>query len=148
MISEKIKMVGFAKFTLYDKDGNVKFDLTKQNMIVTSGINWFVSRMYSNVSPTMTHIAVGSGNNAPVPANTALQSEIDRQLMSPAGGSVNGQTITYSVSFGPNVGTGLIAEAGVFNASTAGTMLSRIVFTPFTKAIEDTLTIEWSFTQG
>ena len=148
MIKENISIVGTPTFKLYDADGNLKYEFTKKNMIVTSGINWIVSRLHSNSLSTMSHIAIGGNTTAPSLSNTTLLAEIARRVMTPAGGTLVSESIVYNVTFPPGVGTGLISEAGVFNAASAGTMLSRVVFTPFTKAAADTLTIEWAFTQG
>jgi len=148
MITEQIKIVGTPTFKLYDADGNLKHEFTKKNMIVATGINWIVSRLKSNTAATMTHIAIGGNATAPSLGNTALLSEISRQIMTPAGGTLSGQSIIYNAAFPPGVGTGLISEAGVFNSNTGGTMMSRVAFPTFTKAAADTLTIEWAFTQG
>jgi hypothetical protein len=148
MITEKINLVGVPTFKLYDADGNLKLEFTKKNMIVSSGISWIVSRLHSNSTSPMSHIGLGSNTSLPSLDNTALLTELTRIVMTPTGGVVSGQSVIYSALFPPGVATGLIAEAGVFNASTGGTLLSRVVFTPFTKAAADTLTIEWAFTQG
>jgi hypothetical protein len=148
MIKENIQIVGTPTFKLYDEQGELKYQFTKKNMIVTSGILWIVSRLKSNTANVMSHIGVGSGTTAPALSNTALETPIVRSAMITAGGTLIGESIVYNVTYPPGIGTGTISEAGVFNAASAGTMLSRVVFTPFTKAAADTLTIEWAFTQG
>ena len=41
-----------------------------------------------------------------------------------------------------------IAEAGIFNAGAAGTMLARATFTAINKGASDTLAITWTVTVG
>jgi hypothetical protein len=55
---------------------------------------------------------------------------------------------TVSTTFGAGVGTGALTEAGIFNAATAGVMLSRVVFSVVNKASTDALTITWAITIG
>jgi len=43
-------------------------------------------------------------------------------------------------------GTGAVSEAGIFNASSAGDMLARTVFSTINKAAADTLGITWTIT--
>jgi len=50
------------------------------------------------------------------------------------------------VTFGAGVGTGAVTEAGIFNASSAGTMLCRTTFSVINKAAADTLGITWTVT--
>lgn len=62
--------------------------------------------------------------------------------------TVTNDTAQWVATFGANVGTGAINEAGIFNATTAGTMLCRTVFGGGTggvinKLASDTLTITW-----
>jgi hypothetical protein len=52
----------------------------------------------------------------------------------------------YSASFGAGVGTGALTEAGIFNASSAGTLLCRTVFSVINKAANDTMSITWTVT--
>ena len=51
--------------------------------------------------------------------------------------------IEYICDWAAGVGTGAIAEAGIFNAALAGTMLSRIAFPVINKLIDDSLSINW-----
>ena len=46
--------------------------------------------------------------------------------------------------FAPGIGTGSITEAGIFNAASSGTMLSRTVFDPVNKTSSDQLSIIWT----
>ena len=51
-----------------------------------------------------------------------------------------------SIHFAAGSGTGAITEAGVFNASSGGTMLCRTVFSVVNKGADDSMTITWTIT--
>jgi len=48
--------------------------------------------------------------------------------------------------FGAGEGTGSITEAGIFNASSSGTLLCRTVFSVVNKGASDSMTITWTVT--
>jgi hypothetical protein len=51
-------------------------------------------------------------------------------------------------TFGPGVNTGAITEAGLFSASSGGTMFARKVFGVYTKEAGDTVVFTWQITIG
>jgi hypothetical protein len=53
---------------------------------------------------------------------------------------------TYVASFPAGTGTGAVTEAGIFNASSAGTMLCRTVFGVVNKGVDDAMSITWAIT--
>lgn len=139
---EKFKLTGTPTFTLYDANGDIKLKFTKNNMIVSSGKQWIIERLSATPPVDMEYIAIGSNNTNPLSANTSLIDEITRTSFVAVYGA---NSMTFTATFGPGVGTGTIGEAGVFNNVVGGTMLSRIACTPFTKSAVDTLSIEWVF---
>ena len=65
--------------------------------------------------------------------------------------TVTNDAVQYVATFAANVATGPLNEAGIFNATTAGTMLCRTVFGGgssgvINKGANDTLTITWKIT--
>ena len=60
--------------------------------------------------------------------------------------TVSTNTITYVASFAAGTGTGAVTEAGIFNASSAGTMLCRTVFPVVNKQSGDSMTVTWTVT--
>lgn len=144
MINEKINATGELKIVLRDKDGNVKMEKTEKNLVVTSGKTFIASRMVGTGSAIMSHMAVGTSTTAPVAGQTSLVSEIARVAI--VSGTSAANVVTYSAVFAAGVGTGAITEAGILNAGTAGTMLSRTVFSVVNKEADDSLTINWQIT--
>ena len=94
----------------------------------------------------MSHMAIGTGSTAPAAGNTALGSESNRQSL--ASTNVSGADVTYACTFGAGNGTGAITEAGIFNASSGGTMLCRTTFSVINKGANDTLSVSWVVTVG
>jgi hypothetical protein len=145
MIKEALKLRGDLGIVLRDKDGNIKEQRTEKNLVVSAGLNFICDRMEGTSEAVMSHMAVGSGTTAAAAGNTDLESILgSREALDST--TVSDNTITYVSSFEAGEGTGAITEAGIFNASTAGTMLCRTVFSVVNKAADDTLQITWTIT--
>lgn len=148
MINDTIKVTGNLNIVLRDKDGNIKQSINRDNLVVAVGKNLIASRFASNTASVPTHMAVGTNAASPIAGNTTLGAELggSRVALTVSGGTVVSNTITYSASFGAGIGTGAITEAGIFNASTAGTMICRTSFGVVNKDVSDTLGIDWNIT--
>ena len=147
MINDNIKATGELTVVLKDGNGNTKEERKIPNLVVTVGKNFIASRMTSAPPAVMSHMAVGSTNTAPVAADTTLAAQLGtRAALTVVGGTAVANVITYNATFAPGIGTGAIVEAGIFNASTAGTMLARTVFSVVNKDAADTLTVSWALT--
>jgi hypothetical protein len=142
---DSLKIIGTPTFILTDKFGNVKQQFTQPNLVVTVGKNFIADRMIGTSSAVMSHMAVGSSNTAPAVGNTALAAQIGNRVSLSSSTRTNA-TITYVATFAAGVSTGAIVEAGIFNASTAGTMLCRTTFPVINKEADDILTINWNVT--
>lgn len=145
MINEDLKLRGDVAIVLKDKDGNVKDSRKIHNLVVSSGLEFICSRMAGTSAGVMSHMALGSGTTAPAAGQTDLVSILGaREALDSTNASAN--TITYVSSFEAGDGTGAVTEAGIFNASSAGTMLCRTVFAVVNKAADDTMSITWTIT--
>ena len=143
MLVENLKVTGQVKVQLFDKDGKLKDTQDIKNLVVTVGKQFIAARMVG--TPTeMSHMAIGAGGSAAVPGDTALGSELGRVALT--SDTVSGAVVTYVATFPAGTGTGAVTEAGVFNASSSGTMLCRTVFPVINKGALDTLTITWKVT--
>ena len=146
MIEESLAMKGRITLTRTNAAGKVTLYLEKDNLIVTVGKNFAAAALLSASAAPFTHIAVGSGATAPALADTALGSEIARSAFSSS--SRAGNVVNMSVTMGPGVGTGALTEAGIFNASSSGTLFSRVTFPVVNKGAADTITLTWQITVG
>jgi hypothetical protein len=146
---QSIRTTGIVTLNLYNAYGELIDQTITKNLVVTSGLNFIASRMAGASAAVMSHMAVGSSSTGALAANTDLGTIVGtRQALTVAGGTVSGATVTYACSFGTGVSTGGLQEAGVFNASTAGTMLCRTTFPIINKGANDTLVISWAITQS
>jgi hypothetical protein len=92
-------------------------------------------------------MAIGSNATAATAENTQLGSQLgSRKGLSVSGGTATDNAVEYVASFTAGEGTGAVTEAGIFNASTSGTMLCRTVFDVINKGASDSMTITWTVT--
>jgi len=117
------------------------------NLVVTAGKAWVAQRMEGVTLGVMTHMGIGTGTTAAVIANTDLETVTGARLaLTDSGGIVAGSVITFACTYPAGAHTAAITEAGIFTASTSGTMLARTVFTVVNKGALDSMTISWAVT--
>lgn len=147
MINDNFPIKGDLHIVVKDsKTGEVKVDRLEKNLVVTAGKEWIASRMVGTAANTMGYMAVGTDATAPAAGNTTLGAEVARVAVTSQTASTN--TVTYVATFGAGVGTGALTEAGLFNANTAGTMLSRTTYSVINKGSGDEMTVTWVITVG
>jgi hypothetical protein len=143
MLNDNLKVTGAVQIQLFNKDGSVKDSREIKNLVVTTGKEFIAARMVG--TPTeMSHMAIGADGTATATGNTALGSELGRVAL--ASDSASGAVVTYVANFPAGTGTGAVVEAGVFNASSSGTMLCRTVFSVVNKGADDAMSITWTIT--
>lgn len=144
-MEDQLKLRGDVFITVKDKDGNIKEERHEQNLVVSAGLNFICDRMEGTTEAVMSHMALGSGTTAAAAGDTDLESILgSREALDST--TVSSNTITYVSSFEAGDATGSVTEAGIFNASTGGTMLCRVVFGTITKAADDTMSVTWTIT--
>ena len=114
-----------------------------KNLVVSVGKTNIAARMAGNTVAVMSHMAIGTGNTAAVVGDTTLSTELARVALTVAGGTPSSNTVTYSASYPAGTGTGALTEAGIFNASSSGTLLCRTVFPVINKQAADSIVITW-----
>jgi hypothetical protein len=146
MKSNIAKVYGFFKLEHRDESGALLFAMEKPNLILNSGVTYFAARNAGSTLAAISHMALGTGAVAAAVGNTALGAEVGRVTASNglSTTTITNDTVTYTASFGPGVATGAITEAGLVNAASAGTMVSRLVFATINKAATDTISVTWS----
>jgi hypothetical protein len=143
-IYDSILVKGSLKLVLADAQGNIKEEHEVPNLVVNVGKNFIASRMIGTTDNIMSHMAIGTGTTAPAVGNTALVTEVGRVALSSNVRTAN--AIAYVATFPAATGTGAITEAGIFNASSSGTLLCRTTFAVINKGAADTLGITWTVT--
>ena len=145
MFNENLKLSGQLTIVLKDKNGNVKEERTEENLVVTSGLGYIASRMKDASATAMTHMALGSGTTNAAAGQTDLVTLLGaREALDST--TVTANAVAYVASFEAGDATGAVTEAGIFNASTSGTMLCRVKFDVVNKAADDTMTVTWTIT--
>lgn len=142
--NENLQASGSLRVVVTGADGQVKAEHNFKNLVVTVGKNFVASRMVGTASAIMSHMAIGSGTTAAAVGDTALQSELGRVALT--SGTATGAVATYTATFPAGTGTGAVTEAGIFNASSAGTMLCRTVFSVVNKGADDAMSVTWTVT--
>jgi len=145
-MKDNFALKGKLQLVLTDSEGRVKQIVDRDNLIVTVGKNFAANALLNPSTSPFTHMAIGTGTTPAALADTALEAQSVRQAFTSS--SVPANVATMSTTYAAGVGTGAITEAGIFNASSGGTMLSRVVFSVINKSASDSLTINWTVTAG
>lgn len=149
MLNDTLKVTGAVSIKLLDKDGNVTDTREIPNLVVTVGKTFIAASMLKttvNTPIAMTHMAVGTSSTAPAAGDTTLGAEVAGSRTALASATSSANVVTYTCTFGAGVGTGALVEAGIFNASSAGTMLCRTTFSVVNKGAADAMSITWTIT--
>lgn len=146
MISDNLRLKGRLDIVVTAPDGAIKDTKTVDNLVVTTGKNFVASRMAGTSSSVMSHMSIGTGSTAAAAADTTLGSESARVALTST--TVNNNDVVYVATFPANTpsSAAAITEAGIFNASTSGSMLCRTVFSQINKQTADSLSITWTVT--
>jgi hypothetical protein len=139
-----LSATGKLSIVVNDNAGNLKQELNVTNLVVDTGLDYIASRMKDTSATAMSHMAIGSGTDDPANDDTTLQTELGRVSLTST--TVTSNSVEYVATFAAGTGTGAVTEAGIFNASSAGTMLCRTEFAVINKAAGDSMTITWTVT--
>jgi hypothetical protein len=145
ILEQDITPSGLVTIVHANASGEILSKQTVKNLVVTSGKQFIAAKMIAttNSPVSMTHMAIGTGSTSPTAGDSQLGSEGARVTLTP---STSTNTVTFTATFPANSGTGAVTEAGVFNASSGGTMLCRTVFPQVNKQAGDTIAITWVVT--
>lgn len=141
MVNDNLSMRGDVVIRL-----NNEVVLEKKNLVVTAGKAFLASAVINSSASPFTNMAIGTGSTAAAVGDTALGAEVARQAFTSS--SVASNVVTLSTTYAAGTGTAALTEAGIFNAGSGGTMLSRVVFSAINKGSADSLTITWTVTVG
>ena len=139
MLNDGLKLTGKLSIAI---NGEVVQEVP--NLVVTAGKGYVASRMKDASATAMSHMGIGSGSTAAAASDTALGSQLARTSLTST--TVSGADVVYVDTFPAGTGTGAVTEAGLFNASSGGTMLCRTVFSVVNKGASDAMTITWTVT--
>jgi hypothetical protein len=130
--------------------GEITQELYIPNVVVNLGKAWIAARMVG--TPTvMGYMGLGDSTTEEAVDQSVLGHELTASGYGRRGlttATSSGSIITYATNFEPGCPSvsSVITEAGIFNASTNGTMLARTKFAQVTKSAADALSITWTIT--
>lgn len=139
---------GYVDILHYNEEMELIEELHFENLVVTTGLQWIAGRLNVPIPAIMDYIAVGTDGTPPVLSDTGLAIEIYRAPVSVSGGAVSGNSIVFNQTIPAGSATGTLQEAGIFDLSSAGTMLSRVTYPVINKGPSDTIAITWTITIG
>ncbi len=139
MLKDNMKLTGKLSIAINDE-----VIQEVDNLVVTAGKNYVASRIKDATATAMSHMGIGTGTSAAAAGDTTLGTEAARNALTST--TVTNADVAYVASFAAGTGTGAITEAGLFNASSAGTLLCRTVFSVVNKGADDSMTITWTVT--
>ena len=111
MVKDNMALTGALTILINDKVVQ-----KTNNLVVDSGKNWVASRMGAATSGVMSHMAIGTGTTAVTSVSTTLAVEVERNALTASGGTVSGNSVNYSSTFGTTDGAHTVTEAGLFNS--------------------------------
>lgn len=148
-LKDNIGVIGQVSIVLMDAEtGQIKTRREINNLVVQTGKNLVAANFAGTSSDTVTHIALGGGTTAASSGQTALVTPYTPRVACTTNVTANPATVVYESTFGPGVVTNSIAEAGLFTASTAGTMVARTTFSAIPKGANDLLVVTWTLIFG
>lgn len=148
-VEDVIRLRGAIEVCLMNAETGVVVErYANHNVVVTAGRAWVLNRLKSEspAAETLTHVAVGTSTTAPATGDTTLTSENTRKAIGTMsyGTASNPPWIQAQVSFATNEANTTLGEAGLFNSSAAGTMLSHVTFSTINKTTSNTLAISYT----
>jgi hypothetical protein len=146
MIKESVKLKGTYHFEIRGVDGKIRDKWKVNNAIMTVGFAQLALLCGDASAVPFTYLAVGTSTTAVAINQTTLVAEITTGGLARVAGTVSritttGTNDTYKITTTwTSSASHTVEEAGVFNAASAGTMLSRALTTSKTLVSGETLT--------
>lgn len=148
LMGDSQKIVGTVAWHYVDANGMpVPGTGGTHNLVVTTGKNYFARRAINTADAVLGWLAVGTGTTAEAIGQTALVTETGRVPFDSAP-SVTNNVITCIATVPAGTATGTLQEIALFNAASAGTMISRALTGALSKPAGMGITFTWTLTLG
>ena len=145
-MKERLSAKANVIVTITDAHGRLLDQFAQHNLVVTSGLN-LLRDLLNNTAPTaLTHVALGTGTTAVNTAQTALVTEVYRDVITQR--TTGTGQLVVTLYLGTTQGNGnTLAEVGLFNASSSGTMYARVLLaSTIAKTSAIAVTFTWTLT--
>ena len=146
MFKSNVVLTGKLVIQKYNEQNELIYSEEFPNLVVTTGKSYLATRMHSNSADPIGYMAIGTTATTVDTTQTTLLNETARVALS--NHETSGTGAAFTAVFGPGVGIGSIVEAGLFTASSSGTMLARTTFPVITKDSGETVSIYWVVSVG
>lgn len=148
-LGDVIRLRGCLEIALYGPNRELLDYKKHDNTVVTAGRAWVLSAIMSQSPSTdkISYIAIGTSTTAPATGDTALVSESARNSISTfvTGGLASNPPFWQAqCTFATNQANTTLGEAGLFDSSSGGTMLSHVTFATINKTTSNTLAISYT----
>jgi hypothetical protein len=128
--------------------GELLAEQTHRNLVVNAGLNLIRDFLDGDAPTAPTHFGYGTGTNAVTAGDTALQTQVARATFTTKTSNAQQQVFTFYLGSATANGNTL-AEAGIFNAASGGTMLCRVKLSPtIVKTASIAVTFTWTINLG
>ena len=142
-----VRVRGRMHLEVFSPDGELRDERIVENLITTVGRNAITDQLLGSPSLSKpTHMEVGTSGTAPAVGDTTITGGFGRVAFTSKTRNTN--VLTMVGDWAAGASTGALQEAGVWDASTSGTLHARATFTTINKAAGDTLKITWTWTIG
>lgn len=136
-MSEMMKINGYIHIRIFDRETNeTKDERIIENTMCTKGFNKYLEAVFSgDTVESGTFLAIGTTATSEAAGDTDMEAEVDRKggTFSHTEDTAQG-TVAYTFSTG---GPWALVEMGLFDDSSAGTMISRGTFATVNKGTAD-----------
>lgn len=118
----------------------------QDNVVTNNGVARIAAVWAADSSTTPTHIGIGTDDTAAATTDTALGAEVDRNAI--LTDFASGAVATFKAFFSKSEANGnTIAEVGMFDAASGGTMFCRSVLaSSIVKDATKSINITWTIT--
>lgn len=128
------------------RSGEVLQEQSTHNIVTNAGINLLRDFLSGSSVTGITHLAVGSGTSSPSKTDTTLGSELARAAVGARTATAQKLTVTYTLPSSSAANGHNLTEAGLFNASSSGTMYARATHTAIAKTDAKMVSYTWELT--
>jgi len=145
-MNDSISVKGSVTAVLTREDGSIE-EYKTDNLVVNLGLARIASRLKDASAAVVSHMGVGTSTTAASGSQTSLISQLARVALTGTTivtTTVSDDTISYVATFPAGTATGAITEIGLFDAVSAGTMISRAVLAVINKGSLDSLSFTWN----
>lgn len=132
---------------VWDEEGTLIAE--GKNVVTQAGKNLFAALLAQTSTSFPSHVAIGTNGVAPDESDAALQgTEIQRVAVSGKTSLANELSVNATIPGSGRASAVTVQEFGIFNASSAGTLVARFIIGGVTLSTTGSFTLKWTLTLG